>query len=545
MPISFETHPDRYRHWKLSIEGDVARLTMGVELRGGLSDEYELKLNSYDLSVDIELADSIQRLRFTHPEVKVVVLDSSLDRVFCAGANIPMLGSSTHAFKVNFCKFTNETRLYLEDASKHSGLRFLAALNGTCAGGGYELAMASDDILLIDDGSSAVSLPEVPLLGVLPGTGGLTRLVDKRAVRRDRADVFCTTSEGIRGKRAVEWGLVDAIAPRSKFTEVVAERVDELRGQVAEVKKGPGIELPPLEPTVEGDSWTYRYVSLAVKQEERVAELTIRAPENDEPTSADAIQAAGAEQWALRAFRELDDALLRLRFNHLQVGLIVVRTEGDSDAVAAVSNTLVAQRDHWLVREIVAFQARVLRRLDVSSRSIFALIDEGSCFVGPLLEIALAADRVYMLEDDDEKVALRLTELNRAAYPTGSGLSRLESRFFYDAPALAAALERIGAPLAAQEASNLGLVTVAADDIDWEDDVRIAIEERVSLSPDSLTGMEASLRYPGPETMETKIFARLSAWQNWIFQRPNAVGPQGALTKYGEPDRPVFDWTRC
>jgi len=475
--------------------------------------------------------------------VRAVVVDSGIERCFCAGANIPMLGSSTHAFKVNFCKFTNETRLAIEDASRHSGIKFLAALNGTCAGGGYELALACDDILLIDDGSSAVSLPEVPLLGVLPGTGGLTRVVDKRKVRRDLADVFCTTSEGVRGKRAVEWGLVDAIAPRSKFDDAVLERAKKLAAESAQLSKGPGITLTPLEPKVDGSTIAYRYVTLELNDDERTAKLTIDAPSEPQPKTDDEIQSAGAEQWSLRAFRELDDALLRLRVNHLHIGLVTVHTRGDAKDVLQVDQALEANESHWLANEIVRLQARVLRRMDLSAKSFFALVEEGSCFAGCLYELALASDRIYMLEDDDEKVTIELGPLNRDAWPMSNGLSRLETRFLGSPETLEKVLGTDG-PLAAQDADELGLVTVAADDIDWEDDVRIAIEERVSLSPDSLTGMEASLRFPGPETMETKIFARLSAWQNWIFQRPNAVGPQGALTKYGEPDRPVFDYTR-
>jgi benzoyl-CoA-dihydrodiol lyase len=539
-PFSFETHPDRYKHWKLTTDGERARLTMRVELRGGLSDEYELKLNSYDLAVDIELADAVQRLRFEHPEVKAVVVDSGIDRCFCAGANIPMLGGSKHAFKVNFCKFTNETRMSIEDSSRYSGQKFLAALNGTCAGGGYELALACDDILLIDDGSSAVSLPEVPLLGVLPGTGGLTRLVDKRCVRRDRADVFCTTSEGIRGKRAVEWGLVDAIAPRSRFAEAVDERAKKLAGSVS-MEKGKGISLPPISASVDGNTVRYEHVTLEIDPAGRTAKLTIAAPAKAQPKSADEIQAAGAAQWSLAAFRELDDALLRLRFHHLDVGLVLLHTKGDAKAVLEADRALHANASHWLANEIIRHQARVLRRLDVSSRSLFAIADGESCFAGVLYEIALAADRAYMLEEDG--VSISLSAANRGALPMHNGLSRLETRFF-GRDAERARIETDG-PFDAEEANELGLVTVTADDIDWEDDVRIAIEERASLSPDALTGMEASLRFPGPETMETKIFARLSAWQNWIFQRPNAVGPSGALTKYGEPDRPVFDWTRC
>ncbi|MCB9611628.1 MAG: benzoyl-CoA-dihydrodiol lyase [Sandaracinus sp.] len=548
MTISFDTHPDRYKHWKLSFDGDIATLTMAVQRDGGLKDGYELKLNSYDLGVDIELADAVQRLRFEHPEVRCVVVQSGIDRVFCAGANIPMLGSSTHAFKVNFCKFTNETRLYLEDASRNSGVSFLAALNGTCAGGGYELALACDEMILVDDGSSAVSLPEVPLLAVLPGTGGLTRLVDKRKVRRDRADVFCTTSEGIRGKRAVDWNLIDAIAPRSKFTDAVQERAQKLAAKHADKKKGPGITLDPVRPDVreEDDKLVlgYSHVTVEIDRAARVATLTMKGPEGKQPTTAEEIQAAGASQWALRAWRELDDAILQLRLNYLDVGLIVLQTRGSIDAVRAVDEALFAARDTWLAHEILLFQARVLRRLDVTSKSFFALVDQGSCFAGSLFELVLVADRSYMLADDDGEVAVALSSLNGGLLPVNTGLSRLQVRFFGEPGKVDEVLSKKGL-IPTEDADELGLVTVSADDIDWEDDVRIAIEERASMSPDALTGMEASLRFPGPETVESKIFARLSAWQNWIFQRPNAVGPQGALTKYGQPDRPSFDFTRC
>ncbi len=542
MQVSFDTHPDRYQHWRLSFDGEVATLSMDVQLRGGLRDDYELKLNSYDLGVDIELADAIQRIRFEHPEVKCVVVNSAVDRVFCAGANIPMLGSSTHAFKVNFCKFTNETRLYIEDASRQSGIKFLAALNGTCAGGGYELAMACDDIVLIDDGSSAVSLPEVPLLAVLPGTGGLTRLVDKRGVRRDRADVFCTVSEGIRGKRAVKWKLVDAIAPRSRFDDVVAERAKTLASQGRD--KGAGVTLPSVAPTVDGDTLKYKYVEVKIDSAARSATLTLSAPDDAPPADAAALHAQGAESWVLRCFRELDDAILQLRVNHLEVGLWIVETRGDRDRLRAHDDALRALAGDWFADEVIALQARVLRRLDVTSRSIFAIIDEGSCFVGSFFEIALAADRSFMLEDDDDNVAVALSSANRGTAPMGNGLTRLATRFFGDEASLKKVLAESG-PIGTTDADDLGLITLAADDIDWEDDVRIAIEERASMSPDALTGMEASLRFPGPETLESKIFARLSAWQNWIFQRPNAVGPKGALTKYGEPDRAEFDFTRC
>ncbi len=546
MAISFQTHPDKYKHWTLTIDGERADLVLDVEPFGGLRDDYELKLNSYDLGVDIELSDAVQRLRFEHPEVKVVVVKSGQQRVFCAGANIPMLGSSSHAFKVNFCKYTNETRLSIEDASQHSGQKYLAALNGTCAGGGYELAMACDHILLIDDGASAVSLPEVPLLGVLPGTGGLTRLVDKRKVRRDRADVFCTTSEGIRGKRAVQWGLVDEIAARSRFDEAIAETVAKLAKGAGGKKKGAGITLDPVVPTVDDNgNLVYRYVTVELAEDARTAVLKVRTPDEKQPTTADEIQAAGADQWSLRAFRELDDALLQLRVNHLDIGLVVVRTEGDLDAVLAIDEALHANRDHWLANEILALQARVLRRVDLTAKSFFALVEKGTAFGGVLLELALASDRVYMLEDDDEEVAVAISPANLGSMPMSHGLTRLQARFLEDGAAVSRVAERKGEKLVTTEADELGLVTVAADEIDWDDDVRIALEERVSMSPDALTGMEASLRFPGPEAPDAKIFARLSAWQNWIFQRPNAVGPEGALTKYGMPERPTFQWTRC
>lgn len=543
MPTAFDTHPSRYKHWKLEVDGERATLLMAVELHGGMREGYELKLNSYDLGVDIELCDAVQRLRFEHPEVKVVVLKSGIDRVFCSGANIYMLGTSTHAFKVNFCKYTNETRLSIEDASQHSGQKYLAAVNGPCAGGGYELALACDDILLIDDGSSAVSLPEVPLLAVLPGTGGLTRLVDKRKVRRDLADVFCTTSEGVRGKRAVEWGLVDAIAPRSKFDEAVTARVASLAKTVTKTV-GPGIELDPVVPTIDGDRYSYSYVDLAIDAAARTATLTMRGPSGPVPTTGEAMQAAGASQWSLRAFRELDDALLRLRVDHLDVGVVVLKTAGDKALVLAADAALEANQGHWLANEIRLLQARVLRRLDLTSKSLFALIDQSSAFVGSLYEIALAADRIYMLADDDETVSLELGIANTGVRPMSHGLSRLEVRFQKHPESVAKVLETKG-PIKTEDALELGLATLGPDEIDWDDDVRIAIEERASLSPDALTGMEASLRFPGQDTGDSKIFSRLSAWQNWIFQRPNAVGPQGALTKYGQPDRPSFSWTRC
>jgi benzoyl-CoA-dihydrodiol lyase len=545
MSLEFQTHPDRYRHWKLAVDGETATLIMEVEPHGGARPGYELKLNSYDLGVDIELADAGMRLRFEHPQVKAVVVKSGLDRVFCAGANIPMLSTSAHAFKVNFCKYTNETRLSIEDASRHSGQKYLAAVNGPCAGGGYELALACDEIVLIDDGNSSVSLPEVPLLGVLPGTGGLTRLVDKRKVRRDRADVFCTTSEGIRGKRAVEWGLVDAIAPKSKFDQVVKERAAALAAKAGgPAKKGPGIQLDPVTPTVDGTTLKYQHVTLQIDKAARTATLTVQGPRGPQPSSADEIQKAGAAQWSLRAFREIDDALLRLRIEHLDVGLLILKTQGELDAVRRVDEALHANREHWLANEILLLQARVLRRLDVSSRSMFAIVEKGSSFAGSLLEIALAADRIYMLADDAGEVAVATSPVNGGAFPMSHGMTRLQARFLAEPARVEKALATKG-PIPTEDADALGLVTVAPDEIDWEDDVRIAIEERASMSPDALTGMEASLRFPGPESSDSKIFSRLSAWQNWIFQRPNAVGPQGALTKYGQPERPTFDWTRC
>ncbi len=536
-PISFETHPSRYRHWKLTVEGETARLAMAVDPAAALKPGYDLKLNSYDLAVDIELADAVERLRFEHPEVRVVVVTSDRDRVFCAGANIFMLAQSTHPFKVNFCKFTNETRLYLEDASAHSGLRFLAACNGPTAGGGYELALACDEIVLLDDGSSTVSLPEVPLLGVLPGTGGLTRVVDKRRVRRDLADVFATLAEGIKGKRAVEWKLVDAVAPRSKFADAVQKRAQKLAA-ASTPPKGAGVTLEPLAPEVSAAGVRYRYVELAVDRARRTATLTMRGPDAT-PSGLDAIVAAGSSWWPLRAFRELDDALCRLRFNHEDVGLLLVKTRGDREAMLRSDAELDAHRDHWLVRETRLLMARTLRRLDMTARSMFAILDPESCFVGTLLELALAADRRYMLDDPKRPVQVQASAMNCKCLPTANGLSRLEMLGIEEElPGLTKK------PLAPNEANEAGLVTVLADDIDFDDTLRLAIEERASLSPDALTGMEASFRCVGPETIETKIFGRLSAWQNWIFTRPNATGERGALSLYGKPERPSFDWRR-
>ncbi|HEX8887888.1 MAG TPA: 2,3-epoxybenzoyl-CoA dihydrolase [Pyrinomonadaceae bacterium] len=541
--INFETSPAEYRHWKLDVDGPIATLSMDVQEDATLFDGYKLKLNSYDLGVDIELADAVQRLRFEHPEVQVVRVTSLKPRIFCAGANIYMLGTSPHAFKVNFCKFTNETRCAIEDASAHSGQRYVAALNGTASGGGYELAIACDEIYLVDDGNSAVSLPEVPLLGVLPGTGGLTRLVDKRKVRRDRADVFSTLAEGLKGKRAREWGLIDDYFPTSKFQEAVASRLRAIVEADGEKKALRGIKLNPLQVEEGADGRDYKYVSLKLNREKRYADLTVRAPEGKTPTSIEEIEKLGDTYWPLQAYRELDDALLHLRINELETGLVCLRTVGDIDEVLAIDKTLAANKDHWLTREIILNMARVLRRLDLTAKSFFALIEPGSCFAGNLLELALSADRTYMLNDPETKVEIATSELNRDAFPMSNGLTRLQSRFLAH-PEKAVEVFNHDCRFDTEEAEDAGLVTFAPDDLDWEDEVRVAIEERTSLSPDALTGMEASLRFAGPETLDTKIYGRLTAWQNWIFQRPNAVGPEGALTNYGKPTQPHFDYKR-
>jgi benzoyl-CoA-dihydrodiol lyase len=539
--ISFQTSPDRYRHWKLQIAGAVATLSMDVQEDETLAEGYKLKLNSYDLGVDIELADAVQRLRFEHPEVRVVVLTSLKPRIFCAGANIYMLGSSSHAFKVNFCKFTNETRCAIEDDSKHSRRRYIAALNGTASGGGYELAIACDEIYLVDDGNSAVSLPEVPLLGVLPGTGGLTRLVDKRKVRRDRADVFSTLAEGLKGKRAKEWGLIDDYFPTSKFQESVDGRVKQIANGESSIS---GIKLNPLKFETTDDSRNYQYVKLKLNREQRYADVTIHAPEGPQPTTGDEIQELGDAYWPLQAYRELDDALLHLRVNEPLIGLVCVRTKGDAENVLAIDRTLAANHDHWLVREIVLHMARVLRRLDLTAKSFFAIVEPGSCFAGNLLELLLASDRSYMLNDPDaEDVSIAVSELNQGAFPMSNGLTRMQSRFLAE-PERLDDIFGDQKSFNTEEAEELGLITFAPDDLDWEDEIRVAIEERTSLSPDALTGMEASLRFAGPETMDTKIYGRLTAWQNWIFQRPNAVGEKGALTNYGKPTQAQFDYKR-
>jgi benzoyl-CoA-dihydrodiol lyase len=541
--ITFDTHPDVYRHWKLTLDGPIATLAMDVREDAGLSDDYKLKLNSYDLGVDIELADAIQRLRFEHPEVRAVIVASLKERIFCAGANIMMLRGSSHCAKVNFCKFTNETRLAIEDASAHSGLKFLAALNGVCAGGGYELALACDEILLVDDGNSAVSLPEAPLLGVLPGTGGLTRVVDKRRVRRDLADYFSTLVEGVKGKRAVDWRLVDAVAPTSQFKDAVQARAQLLAAASDRPAGAAGITLNALNPTVTDSSLTYSAVTLSFNRNKRTADLTVQAPTGTQPSTPDEILKAGDQFWALRVFRELDDALLRLRVNEPEIGTVVIRTEGDRDAVLAIDRTLAAHQSDWLVREIIHFMKRTLKRVDLTARSFFAFIEPGSAFAGSLFELALAADRSYMFHDDNEENVIALSPMNGGPLVMSNGLTRLQTRFLGDEAKVAALLAHDG-PFNAAEAEEAGLVTFAPDEIDWDDEVRQAVEARAAFSPDAMTGLEANLRFAGPETMETKIFGRLTAWQNWIFQRPNAVGDKGALKVYGQQGRPEFDWKR-
>jgi benzoyl-CoA-dihydrodiol lyase len=541
--VSFDTSPDRYRHWKLTFDGPVATLSMDVQEDAGLSPDYKLKLNSYDLGVDVELADAIQRLRFEHPEIRSVIVTSLKERIFCAGANIFMLRGSTHAWKVNFCKFTNETRLAMEDASRHSGIKFLAALNGICAGGGYELALACDEIILVDDGNSAVSLPETPLLGVLPGTGGLTRVVDKRKVRRDLADVFGTVAEGVKGKRAVAWRLVDAVYPTSQFKQRVAARAQELAAQSDRPTNAAGITLTPLAPKVSENAITYSAVDVQFDRAKRAATLTIAGPDAAQPSTPAEIVTAGDQFWPLRAFRELDDALLRLRVSEPLIGTIVLKTRGDQDAMLALDALLLAHQDHWLVREILHFMKRTLKRLDLTSRSFFAFIEPGSCFAGSLFELALAADRSYMLDDPDEANSIAISKMNAGPLTMSNGLTRLDTRFLGEPHRIAEALAHDG-PYDAAEALEAGLVSFAPDELDWDDEIRLAVESRAALSPDALTGMEANLRFAGPETMETKIFGRLTAWQNWIFIRPNAVGEKGALTAYGSQSRPEFDFNR-
>ena len=548
--IDFRTSPERYKHWKLALEGGVAYLTMDIDEEGGLRPGYKLKLNSYDLGVDIELADAVQRLRFEHPGIGAVVIRSQRDRIFCSGANINMLGLSTHDHKVNFCKFTNETRLAIEDATEHSGQSYICSINGIAAGGGYELALACDQILLADDGSSAVSLPELPLLAVLPGTGGLTRLVDKRMVRRDHADFFCTTAEGMRGKRAHEWRLVDKLIPPSKLVEETKRIADEIAAKSARPKTAKGIALPPVERAFEGDTLRYPHLTIEIDREQRAARFRIAGPTEAPPADAAAIQAQGTAFWPLTLARSLDDAMMHLRLNETEIGTWVLASQGDGALVEAYDALLAREASDWLVREIVLYWKRTLKRLDVSSRSLIALVEPGSCFTGTLLEIALAADRSYMLDGVFEgsnlpAAALRLTAMNFGPYPMGNGLTRLASRFLYDPSHVDALEQERSSALDAAAADELGLVTFTPDDIDWQDEVRLAVEERASMSPDGLIGMEANLRFAGPETMETKIFARLSAWQNWIFQRPNATGPEGALKLYGTGKQSKYDRKRA
>ncbi len=545
--LTFDTQPDRYKHWRLGFDGAVATLALDVQEDGGLKPGYKLKLNSYDLGVDIELHDALQRVRFEHPEVRVAVITSARERLFCAGANIQMLSTSSHGWKVNFCKFTNETRNGIEDMSRNSGLKIIAAINGACAGGGYELALAADEIVMVDDRSSTVSLPEVPLLGVLPGTGGLTRITDKRRVRRDLADVFCTTSEGVRADRAKAWKLVDHIAPPAGFDDLVRERSAALAAGSDRPADAKGVKLTPLEREIDDTGYHYTHVDAAIDEEARTATITVRAPAGDQPTDAEAIHAAGADWWLLKMARELDDAILMLRFNSGDMGTLILRTEGEAEKVLEAGRVMLANQDNWFVRETTNMLRRTLRRLDVSARSLFAIIDRGSCFAGLLLELALVADRSFMLDDQEEpENAPRIVvdETNLGCLTMPDDLSRLENRFEGDSAAIEAVRAKLGQPLDAGQALAVGLVTFAPDELDWEEEVRIAIEERASLSPDALTGMEASLRFGGAETMDTKVFGRLSAWQNWIFIRPNATGEKGSLKLYGTGSKPVFKWER-
>ncbi len=539
----FHRRPEDFVHWQLDVDGPIATLRMNVQEDRGLHDHYRLKLNSYDLGVDIELAAAYQHLRFEHPEVRCVVLTGNLDRVFCAGANIVMLRTSPHAFKVNFCKYTNETRLYIEDASDHSGLKTLAALNGTASGGGYELALAADRILLVDDRNSAVSLPELPLLGVLPGTGGLTRVVDKRMVRRDLADVFCTIAEGIKGKRAAKWDLVDGVAPLSKWDDAVSEAAKELVAASETPTGAEGVRLEPVAPRFDEEGIHYDLVDVAIDGAARTAAITLQLPDDVGPKSAADARAQGSGWWFFKLFRELDDALLHLRLEYLDIGTITLRVVGDPAVVTAVDALLADAADDWFVREVRLFVKRVLKRVDLTARSVFAIADEGTAFAGTFLELALAADRIYLLNDPDQPVSMGVTAMNGGPFPMSNGLTRLQTRFLGDPSRVDEILGEAGV-LDAERADELGLATVAPDGIDWEDDIRIALEERASFSPDALTGLEANLRFAGPETLETKIFGRLSAWQNWIFQRPNAVGKRGALQCYGTPNRPELDFTR-
>ena len=545
--VDYQTHPDRYAHWRLAFDGPVATLTMDIQEDRGIRPGYKLKLNSYDLGVDIELYDALQRIRFEHPEVRTVVLTSAKDRIFCSGANIFMLGLSSHAWKVNFCKFTNETRNGIEDSSRNSGLKFIAACNGTTAGGGYEVALACDEIILIDDRSSSVSLPEVPLLGVLPGTGGLTRVTDKRKVRHDLADIFCTTTEGVRGQRAKDWRLVDDVVKPQQFAEHVKRRALELAAGSDRPKDAKGVTLAPLKRSMDEAGYRYEFVEVQIDAATRRATITVAAPREAQPSDIAGIKALGAGWWPLQMARELDDAILMLRTNHLDIGTWLLKTRGNADLVLAADAALEQHRSDWLVREVTGMLRRTLARLDVSSRTLFALIETGSCFAGTLLELALAADRSYMLhlpKSPGEAPSIALSNLNFGAYPRVDGLSRLDARFYREADAIGRVRAAVGKKLAGNEALDVGLVTSAPDDLDWQDEIRIALEERGSMSPDALTGMEANLRFGVTETMETRVFGRLSAWQNWIFIRPNAVGEAGALKVYGSGNKAKFNWER-
>jgi benzoyl-CoA-dihydrodiol lyase len=545
-PVNFQTDPSRYRHWRLAFDGPVAMLTMDVAEDGGIRPGYKLKLNSYDLGVDIELHDALQRIRFEHPEIRSVVITSAKSRIFCSGANIYMLGLSSHAWKVNFCKFTNETRNGIEDSSRHSGLKFLAACNGTTAGGGYELALACDEIILVDDRSSAVSLPELPLLGVLPGTGGLTRVTDKRRVRRDHADVFCTNPDGVRGQRAKEWRLVDEVVKPQQFAEHVKQRALKLAEQSDRPNGAKGVALTPLKRTVDAAGLHYEYVDVQLNREARTATLAVRAPKSVTAGTLEKVLAAGAEWWPLQMARELDDAILTLRASELDLGLWIIKTTGNPDAVLAIDEFLLNHQTNWFVREVLGMMRRTFARLDVTSRSMYAIVEPGSCFAGTLLELAIAADRIYMrdVQESDTIATLTLSKMNFGPLPMVNQLSRLNARYYQDAAQIAALQGRIGTKLSAREALDAGLVTSAPDDLDWEDEIRQAIESRVALSPDALTGLEANLRFGCTETLETRVFGRLSAWQNWIFIRPNAVGANGALKVYGTGAPVKFDWER-
>ncbi len=545
--VDYQTSPDQYRHWKLSFDGPVATLAADIDEEGGLRPGYKLKLNSYDLGVDIELNDAINRIRFEHPEIRTVVITSLKDKIFCSGANIFMLGSSGHAWKVNFCKFTNETRNGFEDSSRHSGLKFVAAVNGVCAGGGYELALACDEIILVDDRSSAVSLPEVPLLGVLPGTGGLTRITDKRHVRHDLADIFCTTSEGVRGQKAKDWRLVDTIAKPAVFDDTVRQRALDLASESDRPEDGKAVPLVPLERSIEGNALRYPRLRVEIDRTARSATFVVAAPGADQPADIAAIEAQGAEWYPLALARELEDAILSMRTNELDIGTWLIKTEGDAGKVLDMDSTLLEHASHWFVRETIGYLRRTLQRLDVTSRSLFAIIDEDSCFAGTFLELALACDRSYMLalpDDPDDAPRIVVDEANFNLYPMVTGESRLERRFYGEADALDAVREQASRPLDADTAFELGLVTSNPDELDWDDEIRIALEERVAMSPDALTGMEANLRFNGRENMLSRIFGRLTAWQNWIFQRPNAVGETGALKVYGTGEKSKFDWDR-